>query len=238
MIRIARAGLVLLWQLIVLAQGGAGGDKEFQAADESLEMASKHAHSNTVGLHSPPTTVELKESCPAEYAACAATQACRGLLSDPATTYSAVTPPKKRPAEFIALAQCFDQSSIGTVKQAAIADNRFRLQRASEDIKCELCTYVAEDLFSMMRQRPSDGAEIRNVASKANVAFHSDEDAVLTLVGNMCQEQGSLARWSGMYELAPCGGDLALSKHKTCRKGQGHFLVRSPGPRRASLLIL
>ena len=91
-------------------------------------------------------------------------------------------------------------------------------------------SYVAEDLYSMMLHRPTDNMSHR-ASGGARVSFRSDEDAVLTLVGNMCREQDALARWSGMYELAPCGGDLATSKNKVCREGQRHFLVRSPGPK-------
>ena len=60
----------------------------------------------------------------------------------------------------------------------------------------------------------------------------SVEDTILTLLGNMCRQEGSMGRWRGIYELEACDSELALSTRKNCTQGQQFFLARSPGPSR------
>ena len=119
------AGVVLL----ALAKASTAAS----ATEESLAQASKQAHNNTKSLaQSPPTPAELEASCPSAYTACVADPTCAGLIEAPTT--------RQQSPLFATLVQCFNKSPMGDARLVAMAEDRSRLHRASEDIKCELCT--------------------------------------------------------------------------------------------------
>jgi hypothetical protein len=159
-----------------------------------------------------PTPADLERLCPEQYAACLQDVDCAGLVQAP--TAGQISP------LFRVLTQCFDSTPTGVERQEAMAANREKVKRATEDVKCSVCTFVAEDMYSMMMHRPE--------AKK--VSEISVEDTILTLLGNMCRQEGSMGRWRGIYELEACDSELALSTRKNCTQGQQFFLARSPGP--------
>ena len=105
------------------------------------------AREDDTGL-APPTEQELAAVCPDETAACLAHPAC-------APHIGAAQPPDKPPPGFLELILCFQRSGVGMARRGELREERRANTEVAGEIKCEACTLVVEDLYSMLLHRPA-----------------------------------------------------------------------------------
>ena len=64
-------------------------------------------------------------------------------------------PPDKPPPGFLELILCFQRSGVGMARRGELREERRANTEVAGEIKCEACTLVVEDLYSMLLHRPA-----------------------------------------------------------------------------------
>lgn len=184
--------------------------------------------------HGIPTPSELYEVCPEEYKNCLDHEPCAQTL-DTADSHIPAVPPQF----FKELIGCFQASPIGSTRRNAQQQHRDELRRVAREVKCDACTFVVEDLWSMLLHRP---------APEPGKKQRSLEATLSIMLKNLCGDPANhedpgegIARWVGMYNIHNCSEAMALD-HSTdagiaCagqvkgkEKTAGFLIEREAGP--------
>lgn len=148
--------------------------------------------------------------------------------------------PAAPPQYFKELIGCFQASPVGSTRRLAQQQHRDELRRVVSEVKCDACTLVVEDLWSMLlhRPEPEPGKKQRGVGATLS-----------TMLKNLCGDPANhedpggqgIARWVGMYNIHNCSEAMALDhptdagvacagKEKGNQKTEGFLITREASP--------